>query len=43
MATASVGAGRLDRAVTAFARVSEIAPTLAEARLAGRWLTSNPD
>jgi TolB-like protein len=43
MAIASVGAGRLDRAVTAFARVAEIAPTLVEARLAGRWLTSNPD
>jgi len=38
-----VGAGRIDRAESAFARVAEIAPTLVEARLAGRWLTSNPD
>src|SRR6056297_3110692 len=42
-AIAWVGAGRLDRAEVAFARVAEIAPTLVEARLAGRWLTSNPD
>jgi tetratricopeptide (TPR) repeat protein len=38
-----VGAGRIDRAGAAFARVAEIAPTLVEARLAGRWLASNPD
>ena len=38
-----IGAGRIDRAEAAFARVAEIAPTLVEARLAGRWLTSNPD
>ena len=38
-----VGARRIDRAEAAFARVAEIAPTLVEARLAGRWLSSNPD
>jgi TolB-like protein len=38
-----VGAGRIDRAEAAYARVAEIAPNLVEARLAGRWLTSNPD
>ncbi len=38
-----VGAGHMDRAEAAFARVAEIAPALVEARLAGRWLTSNPD
>ena len=42
-AIAWVGAGRIDRAGAAFARVAEIAPTLVEARLAGRWLTSNGD
>lgn len=42
-AIAWVGAGRLDRAAAAFAKVEKIAPTLVEARLAGRWLTSNPD
>jgi TolB-like protein len=42
-AIAWVGAGRLDRAAAAFVRVQEIAPSLVEARLAGRWLTSNPD
>lgn len=43
LAIASVGAGQIDRAADAFARVAAIAPTLVEARLAGRWLTSNPD
>lgn len=38
-----VGAGRIERAEAAYARVAKIAPTLVEARLAGRWLTSNPD
>jgi TolB-like protein/tetratricopeptide (TPR) repeat protein len=38
-----VGAGRIDRAAAAFAKVEKIAPSLVEARLAGRWLTSNPD
>jgi len=42
-AIACVGAGRLDRAAAAFAKVEKIAPALVEARLAGRWLTSNPD
>jgi tetratricopeptide (TPR) repeat protein len=42
-AISCVGAGRLERAAAAFARVQEIAPALVEARLAGRWLTSNPD
>jgi TolB-like protein len=43
LAVASVGAGRIDRARAAFARVEAIAPTLVEARLAGRWLSSDPD
>jgi TolB-like protein/Tfp pilus assembly protein PilF len=38
-----VGVGRIDRAAEAFARVSEIAPGLVAARLAGRWLSSRPD
>jgi TolB-like protein len=42
-AIAWVGAGRIDLAAAAFARVAEIAPSLVEARLAGRWLSSNPD
>ncbi|MGI1664174.1 winged helix-turn-helix domain-containing tetratricopeptide repeat protein [Palleronia sp. KMU-117] len=42
-AIAWVGAGRLDRAADAFARVERIAPSLVEARLAGRWLTTNAD
>jgi TolB-like protein len=42
-AISCVGAGRLDRAAAAFARVEKMAPALVEARLAGRWLTSNPD
>jgi TolB-like protein len=42
-AIAWVGAGRIDRATTTFNNLVEIAPKLAEARLAGRWLTSNPD
>jgi TolB-like protein len=42
-AIACVGAGRIDRATAAFQKVVEIAPKLAEARLAGRWLTSDPD
>lgn len=42
-AIAWVGAGRIDRATVAFRRVEKIAPTLVEARLAGRWLSSNPD
>lgn len=42
-AIAWVGAGRIDRATAAFGNLVEIAPKLVEARLAGRWLTSNPD
>ncbi len=42
-AIAWVGAGRIDRARSAFRKVEAIAPTLVEARLAGRWLSSNPD
>ncbi len=42
-AIAWVGAGRIDRATTAFEKVEQIAPTLVAARLAGRWLSSNPD
>jgi TolB-like protein/tetratricopeptide (TPR) repeat protein len=42
-AIAWVGAGRMDRAAEAFEQVSAIAPTLVAARLAGRWLTTNPD
>lgn len=38
-----VGAGDIDRAAVAFKRVDSLAPTLVEARLAGRWLTSNAD
>lgn len=42
-AIAWVGVGRIDRATAAFRQVEKIAPSLVEARLAGRWLTSNPD
>lgn len=42
-AIAWVGAGQIDRATAAFREVERIAPTLAAARLAGRWLSSNPD
>lgn len=42
-AIAWVGVGRIDRAKDAFDKVNAIAPKLVEARLAGRWLTSNPD
>ena len=42
-AIANVGIGRIDRATAAFARLQAIAPTLVEARLAGRWLSTNPD
>lgn len=38
-----VGAGRIDRAATLFQQVAHSAPKLAEARLAGRWLSSNAD
>ena len=38
-----VGAGRIDRAAMLFQQVTHTAPKLAEARLAGRWLSSNAD
>lgn len=40
---ANVGAGRIDRATMLFQQVALNAPKLVEARLAGRWLSSNPD
>jgi len=42
-AIAWVGVGHVDRARSAFRKVEAIAPTLVAARLAGRWLSSNPD
>ncbi len=38
-----VGAGRIDRAGALFDQVQGIAPNLTEARLAGRWLSTNAD
>ncbi|MEO1019464.1 MAG: winged helix-turn-helix domain-containing protein, partial [Pseudomonadota bacterium] len=38
-----VGLGQIEKAKTAYARVAEIAPSLVEARLAGKWLSTNPD
>lgn len=38
-----VGAGRIDKAAALFQQVAQNAPKLAEARLAGRWLSSNAD
>lgn len=35
--------GQIERAAAAFARITAIAPILVEARLAGRWLTTNAD
>jgi TolB-like protein len=40
---AQVGAGDLAAAAATFARLDETAPALAAARLAGRWLSTNPD
>jgi len=40
---AHVGAGQIDRATTLFQQASQSAPKLTEARLAGRWLSSNAD
>lgn len=40
---AHVGAGRIDRAAVLFQRLAQSAPKLVEARLAGRWLSSNAD
>jgi tetratricopeptide (TPR) repeat protein len=42
-AIAHVGAGDMAAGAAAFARLSVTAPALAEARLAGRWLSTNPD
>lgn len=38
-----VGVGQIDRAAILFQHVQKIAPKLTEARLAGRWLSSNAD
>ena len=38
-----VGVGEIGLAKTAFQTLQPIAPKLVEARLAGRWLSSNPD
>lgn len=40
---AHVGAGRIDRGEALFQQVLQSAPKLVEARLAGRWLSSNAD
>jgi TolB-like protein len=40
---AYVGVGRIDKARATFRKVEAIAPKLVEARLAGRWLSSNAD
>ena len=42
-AIAYVGQRRIDKATEWFRTVERIAPRLVEARLAGRWLSSNPD
>jgi TolB-like protein len=42
-AIGQVGEGRLEAAARNFAKVRTIAPKLVEARLAGRWLSANPD
>ncbi|WP_424928861.1 winged helix-turn-helix domain-containing tetratricopeptide repeat protein [Amaricoccus tamworthensis] len=40
---AYVGQGRIEKAAGTFQAVERIAPKLVEARLAGRWLSANPD
>ncbi len=40
---AHVGLGRIERAAAQFRRVERIAPKLVEARLSGRWLSSDPN
>lgn len=40
---AHVGAGRIDRATALFQQVAQSATKLTEARLAGRWLSSNAE
>ena len=43
LSIALVGLGQIDQAKSAYVRVAEIAPSLVEARLAGKWLSTNPD
>ncbi|WP_424964576.1 hypothetical protein [Dinoroseobacter sp. S375] len=38
-----VGQGRIDKAMETFRKVERIAPKLVEARLSGKWLSSDPD
>ena len=38
-----VGAGKIDHAKAAYERVAALAPSLVEARLAGKWLSTNAD
>lgn len=40
---AYVGIGQIDKATETFRQVEQIAPKLVEARLAGRWLSDDPD
>ncbi len=40
---AYVGQGQIEKATRAFRKVEQIAPKLVEARLAGRWLSADPD
>lgn len=40
---AAVGMGRIDKAAERFKKLERIAPELVAARLAGRWLSSDPD
>lgn len=42
-AIAQVGAGDLEAGAATFARLNTTAPALAAQRLAGRWLSTNPD
>jgi TolB-like protein len=42
-AIAYVGQGRIGKATETFRHLDRIAPKLVEARLSGRWLSSNPD
>ncbi len=40
---AYVGLGRMEEAAQTFRKLEKLAPKLVEARLAGRWLSTNPD
>jgi TolB-like protein/Tfp pilus assembly protein PilF len=40
---AYVGQGRIEKAAQTFRKVEQLAPKLVESRLAGRWLSANPD